>query len=237
VFILTAGVRPCFTPLDFLGFFRFYLDLKMEEVFREYKNSDYEQCEELVNQAWGFDKIFSPEALSSFAKLIYTKGSVLGSNYKMVVEANGRVVGFIFGLNEKSRKPGKNILFRLGLLWKLIWMKGDKPDKSDLLNALQTHEKNRTDIVHRGCSEIVLFVVSKEYQGKGIGKKLWAGFKNMCVESGVKSVIVETNKSGASNFYEKIGFVHLADFNSPLHEFSTKGGQACMYEYKCKNKI
>ena len=206
----------------------------MEEIFREYEDSDYAQCEELVNQAWGFDNIFSPKALSDFAKLIYTKGSVLGSNYKIVAEDNGRVVGFIFGLNEHSSKPGKNILFRLGLLWKLIWIKGNKPDKNDLLNALQVHEKNRTDIVHRGRSEIVLFVVSKEYQGRGIGKKLWSGFKNMCIESGVNSVVVETNKLGASSFYEQIGFMHLADFNSPLHEFATKGGQACIYEYKCE---
>ncbi len=206
----------------------------MTDIFREYTEGDYDQCEELVNQSWGFDKIFSPEKLSDFAKLIYTKGSVLGSNYKMVVEAKGRVVGFIFGLNEKSRKPGIHILFRLNLLWKLLWIKGNKPDKNDLLNALQIHEKNRTGIVHRGRSEIVLFVVSKEYQGKGIGKKLWAGFRNMCVESGVKSVVVETNKRGASSFYEKIGFVHLVDFNSPLHEFATKGGQACMYEYTCE---
>jgi len=206
----------------------------MKEIFREYKTSDYEECEELVNQAWGFDNIFSPKALSDFAKLIYTKGPVIGSNYKMVAEADGRVVGFIFGLNERSRKPGINILFSLGLLWKLIWLKGDKPDKKYLLNAFKSHEKNRTDIVRSGRSEIVLFVVSKEYRGKGIGKKLWSGFRDICIESGVKSVVVETNKLGASSFYEQIGFIHMADFDSPLHEFATKGGQACMYEYLCK---
>lgn len=206
----------------------------MEGIFREYKDSDYEECEELVNQAWGFDNIFSPKALSNFAKLIYTKGSVIGSNYKMVAESDGRVVGFIFGLNEHSIKPGINILFRLGLLWKLIWLKGDKPDKKDLINALQAHETNRTNVAQRGRSEIVLFVVSKEYQGKGVGKKLWFSFRDMCIESGVESVIVETNKLGASSFYEQIGFVHLADFDSPLHEFATKDGQACMYEYFCK---
>jgi ribosomal protein S18 acetylase RimI-like enzyme len=206
----------------------------MEEIFREYKDSDYTQCEELVNQAWKFDKIFSPESLSDFTKLLYTKGSALGSNYKMEVEDNGRVVGLIFGLNENTTKPKNNLLFRLSLLWKLLWLKGNEPNKNDLLNALQTHEKNRTTIVRRGRSEIVLFVVSKEHQGKGIGKKLWSGFKNMCIESGVKSVVVETNKLGASSFYEQIGFIHLADFDSPLHEFATKDGQACMYEYKCE---
>ncbi|MEA2047436.1 MAG: GNAT family N-acetyltransferase [Campylobacterota bacterium] len=206
----------------------------MKEIFREYKESDYKQCEELVNQAWRFNDVFSPKALSDISKLIYTKGSVLGSNYKMVVEVNGKVIGFIFGLNEHADKPGNNILFGLEILWKLIWIKGKKPDKSNLLNALKVHENNRTKIVSRGRSEIVLFVVSKAFQGKGIGKKLWSGFKNICIGSGVTSVIVETNKLGASSFYEQIGFRHLENFDSPLHEFATKGGQACIYDYTFK---
>ena len=68
----------------------------MQEIFREYRDSDYEKCEELVNQAWGFDKVFSPKALSDIGKCIYTRGSVLSSNYRMVVEVDGNVVGFIF---------------------------------------------------------------------------------------------------------------------------------------------
>ncbi|MEA1988335.1 MAG: GNAT family N-acetyltransferase [Pseudomonadota bacterium] len=203
----------------------------MQELYREYRDSDYEKCEELVNHAWGFDKIFSPKALSDIAKCIYTRGSVLGSNYRMVVEVDGNVVGFIFGLNEYARKPRKNLLFGLKILWKLIFIKSNKPDKNDLIDALKVHEKNRAVIVDRSRSEILLFVVSNEFQGKGYGKKLWVDFKDQCIESGVDSIIVETNKLGASSFYEGVGFRFLGDFDSPLHEFATQGGQACMYEY------
>ena len=207
----------------------------MNEIFREYRESDYSQCEELVNQAWGFDNIFLPSSLSDLAKCIYTKGSVLGSNYRMVIEVEGRIAGFIFGLNEYGKKPRKNYLFGLSILWRLIWIKSEKPkNKNDLLSAIKVHEQNRTKIVGRDKSEIILFVVSKEYQGLGFGKRLWSGFKSKCEDSGVSSIIVETNKLGASSFYELLGFRHLGDFNSPLHEFATKGGQACMYKYLCK---
>ena len=207
----------------------------MEEILREYRDSDYLQCEELVNQAWGFDKIFAPEELVNLAKCMYTRGSVLGSNYKMVVEVNGKVAGFIFGLNECATKPGLNILYRLNMLWKLLRVKSEKPkNKDDFINAIKDHENNRTKLVRRGKSEINLFVVSKEFQGKGFGKKLWTGFLADCKDSDVESIIVETNKLGASGFYEQVGFKHLGDFYSPLHEFATKGGQACMYKYICK---
>ena len=207
----------------------------MNQIYREYRESDYSQCEELVNQAWGFDEMFSPSSMSDLAKCIYTKGSVLGSNYRMVVEVEERIAGFIFDLNEYEKKPRKNYLFGLSILWRLIRIKSEKPeDKNDLLSAIKVHEQNRNKIVGRGKSEIVLFVISKEYQGQGFGKCLWSGFKVKCEDSGVSSIIVETNKLGASSFYEFLGFRHLGDFNSPLHEFATKGGQACMYEYLCK---
>jgi hypothetical protein len=56
-------------------------------------------------------------------------------------------------------------------------------------------------------------------------------FKSQCKEAGVSSIIVEANKLGASGFYELLGFRYLGNFNSPLHEFATKRGQACLYEY------
>lgn len=204
----------------------------MEEILRKYRDSDYEQCEELVNQAWGFDKIFAPEELVSLAKCMYTRGSVIGSNYRAVIEVNGKVAGFIFGLNRRSTKPRLNILYRLSMLWRLTRVKSEKPrNKNDFLNAIKDHETNRTQLVPRGKSEINLFVVSKAFQGKGFGKTLWNEFLANCKNRGVGSIIVETNKLGASDFYEHVGFKHFGNFDSPLHEFATKGGQACIYEY------
>jgi len=203
--------------------------------FREYRDSDYESCEALVNNAWGFDKNFKPQEFADVAKCMYTKGSVIGSNFRRVIEANGSVVGFIFGLNEMSLKPKRNLLFGLSMLWRLLLLNGvTLNDKMRLFIAMNTHEINRSKVVARGKSEIVLFVVDPNYQGMGNGKKLLSEFISCCKESGVKSVIVETNKLGASDFYEGVGFKYVSDFHSPLHEYATKDGQACMYEYSCQ---
>lgn len=204
-------------------------------IFRPYQEKDYSQCEILVNAAWSFDTIFQPQALADLAKRIYTQGSVLASNYQRVVEVDSQVVGFIFGLNERAAKPKKRILFQLSLLWRLFRIQCPDPlAKKNLLAAIQTHEKNRSQLVKRGRSEVVLFVVAKQFQGMGFGKQLWGDLKSHCTKSGVESIVVETNKLGAASFYEQVGFRHLADFDSPLHEYASKGGQACMYEYLCK---
>ncbi|MCG7985667.1 MAG: GNAT family N-acetyltransferase [Candidatus Thiodiazotropha lotti] len=202
-------------------------------IIRPYKPSDYEFCEALVNQAWSFDEIFEHADLSALAKIIYTKGSLVSSNYRRVVEDDGRLVGFIFGYNEYVGKPKGKLLFTLQILWRLLTVRGDRPeDTKSLIQAIQEHQKNRAAIVGQGRSEIVLFVVAEEYQGVGVGSSLWCGFESFCKSGNVREIIVETNRMGASGFYEKLGFELIADFDSPLHEYATKGGQACMYEYR-----
>jgi len=205
--------------------------LEHEFIYRKYTLSDYQSCENLVNQAWDFDAIFSSKELSSFAKFIYTQGSVVGSNYQYVVEKDKKVVALLFGLNENLKKPKLNILFRLKILWKYQFMKNQATEKEDLIKALITHGKNKEKIVNKNRSEIVLFVVDKNYQGVGLGQNLWSGFKKSCKQSNVKSIVVETNTLGASSYYEHIGFNHHQNLDSPLHEFATYGGQACIYEY------
>ena len=208
---------------------------EIKPLFRDYENTDYESCEALVNDAWKFDLNFKPQELADVAKCLYTKGSVIGSNYKKVIEANGRVVGFIFGLNEKALKPKRDILFGLGILRRIMFIKRMKfQEKKKLFSNISTHEVNRSNLVGRGKSEIVLFVVDPKFQGYGYGKMLLSDFVIYCKDLGVKSIIVETNKLGASSFYEGVGFKHIGNFSSPLHEYATKGGQTCMYEYKCE---
>ncbi|NOY73411.1 MAG: GNAT family N-acetyltransferase [Gammaproteobacteria bacterium] len=208
---------------------------KIKALFRDYRDSDYESCEALVSDAWKFDSNFKPQELSEVAKCMYTKGSLIGSNFKRVVEINGKVVGFIFGLNEMSAKPKRGVLFGLSILQRILCIKGMAfKDKKKLFIAINTHEVNKSKIVDRRKSEITLFVVDPNYQGVGNGKKLLSEFITQCKKSGVKSIVVETNKLEASSFYAGVGFKHLGDFDSPLHEYATKGGQACMYEYTCE---
>jgi ribosomal protein S18 acetylase RimI-like enzyme len=204
----------------------------MKTVIRNYQKSDYSQCETLVNEAWNFDTIFSPYALANLAKYIYTQGSVVGSNYQKIVEIDGSVAGLLFGYNENGPKTHSSIFYLLAVLWRLLWIKSEKPvGKKELFNAIKIHAQNRLKLVPQHQSEIVLFVISKKYQQQEYGKLLWHGFKEVCQKSNVSSIIVEANKSGASSFYEMLGFKHQGDFESPLHTFATKEGQACIYRY------
>lgn len=207
----------------------------MKAILRDYESKDYLQCESLVNEAWEFDVNFKPQALANIAKQIYTKGSEINSNYMRVAEVDGSVAGFIFGLNENLPRPRGNFVFGLKITAKLLLVKPVLPtSRKEILNAFKTHEINRSELIDRGKSEIVLFVVDEKFKGQGLGKRLWSDFLANCQDSSVKSIIVETNKDGAASFYEKLGFELIGYFNSPVHALAAPEGEACMYEYQCK---
>ena len=206
-------------------------------TIREYRDSDYPICESLVSNAWQFDENFKPKGLADIARCMYTKGSVINANYHTVVEFDNKVIGLLFGLNENTTPPKKSLLFGISILLRILFLFGTPyKEKTRLLKAITTHVENRIKIAKPGRSEIVLFVIDPKHQGKGCGKKMFSKFLSHCEQSGVESIIVETNTLGASSFYENIGFKLMGKFDSPLHEYATKDGQAVMYEYKrpCK---
>ena len=112
----------------------------------------------------------------------------------------------------------------------------DKIELQRFVQAITDHNKNRNTIEPGKASEICLFVVSKEFQGKKVGTQLWERFRDACISSGVDRIRVETNTHGASSYYEKQGFTLVGFFDSPLHALATPGGQAGMYEYACNTE-
>jgi ribosomal protein S18 acetylase RimI-like enzyme len=208
------------------------LDKKMNIKIRNFERSDYDRCEELVNEAWNFDKIIRDKTLIKTALRLYTKGGLCSGNMNLVAVDQDKVVGFLFGYNQLSKtRPKGKIKLALDAIISFNFKSMDKIEKNKFIKALTDHHKNRVDIEPDKASEICLFVVSQDLRGKNIGTKLWEKYRDACIASGVKRIRVETNLFGASSYYEKLGFTLVSNFDSPLHELATPGGQACMYEY------
>jgi GNAT superfamily N-acetyltransferase len=207
----------------------------MEINIRNFEQYDYDRCEELVNEAWHFDINFADKNLSKTALRMYTKGGLCSGNMNLVAVDKGRVVGFLFGFNLLAKtKPRGRIKVTLDATFAFNFKKMNKIERNKFLKSLTDHNKNRAIIESSKASEICLFVVSQELRSKNIGTKLWEKFRDSCIATGVKRIRVETNKLGASSYYEKQGFTLVSDFDSPFHELGIPGGQACMYEYSCE---
>jgi len=204
-------------------------------VIRDYDDRDYPACEDLVGRTWRFAEHFHPSGFCAVAEYWYTRGSVVASNFKRVVESNGQVVGFLFGYNNRrplDSGPARQLVTGFAILTRLLLVRGmSLGAKFALLGMINRHEVNRSEVEKRGASEINLFALEQDFQRQGLGRRLVMQFLDDCKGHGAKRVIVEVNISQASGFYEKCGFVKISEFISPLHEIAAgRGSLAALYE-------
>jgi len=173
--------------------------------------------------------------LATLNEYTYTTGSIALSNFIKVFEVEGKVVALLFAYNENMPVPKhdfQKISSKLKIVKELFVIKNMPfKEKIKILKSMAVHESNKAKLIKHGSSEIFLFVTDPSCQGKGYGKQLLSAFFEYCKNAGVQAVQIETNRLGASTFYEKVGCQLKGDFDSPLHEYTTKGGQACAYEY------
>jgi GNAT superfamily N-acetyltransferase len=197
---------------------------------RDYLPSDYSGCEALVEEAWAFSRLFPAPELGRWALRLYTRGPVLGSNYRKVVEIDGEVVGFLFGWNA-ARKPSSGLLERVAanvaFLAGLACLRRTPIRlKRELLGKLMRHEAARDRIEKRGCSEVHLFVIGAAHRKLGLGRRLLRDFEEDCRSVGAGRLIVEVNLAQAAEFYERCGYGQVGAFESPLHGLASTPGAA-----------
>ncbi|OAN18059.1 hypothetical protein A3K86_03845 [Photobacterium jeanii] len=201
--------------------------------YRQYRDSDYQACEDLVKQAWCFDKHFPSKSMADVLGFFYTSGAPLVSNFSLVAEVEGKVVGFIFGINKGKPQHSIPMSYRVKALSMLAkyWLSPSASwqQKKAVMRDFALHSNNRNALREEWGSELLLFVIDEKYQGAGIGSRMTKAFLQDCRDSGVSEVTVEANRDGASLFYEKQGFEYKGQFDSPLHQRCSNCSEACLY--------
>ena len=76
--------------------------MSLATMIRDFQESDFDGCAHLVNKVWDFDRHFPPSELSNLFLRIYTGSSLAESNFKKVVDENGKISGFLFGKVENQ---------------------------------------------------------------------------------------------------------------------------------------
>ncbi|ESA33493.1 gnat family acetyltraansferase [Leptolyngbya sp. Heron Island J] len=204
-------------------------------MIRNYRESDFEYCQYLVNRVWHFDKHFYPPELAKVFSQIYVASPLALSNFIKVVDVNKKPCGFLFGRVEnlpRRKSDYSGLVGQLKIMSKLFFIPGvSLKRKLSYFHKIYLHETNRRKAENEIDSEILLLVVDPDSQGKGWGKELVNTFIESCVENEVKKVVLETDAESNYGFYNHLGFSVKGDFYSPLlKEFSGKSGKTYIYE-------
>lgn len=182
-------------------------------AFRPYDKGDFEDCTDLSLEAWPVVSDFGDNESARGLVKAYVTNNLCTANYAEVCCDKDKVIGFLIGHvkhfnglhieNSGNAKLFFNYLFgkygkvrkRLQLLFSQMWA-----------TAKTEHICRRFD------GEILLFVVSSDYRGKGIGKQLMHNYLNFAKSNHSNSVFLATDAMCNWVFYEKIGFIKYKEY-------------------------
>lgn len=74
-------------------------------ILREYQKTDHQALENIVREAWKYDRFCSPKTAAKMAK-VYLSSCLTNQTFTKVAEINGEPVGIIMGKDIENHKCG-----------------------------------------------------------------------------------------------------------------------------------
>jgi GNAT superfamily N-acetyltransferase len=186
----------------------------MDYYFRKYLQTDIIRCAQLSVESWpAVFKLTDKDNAYKFMEL-YIAICLLDSDYvEVCCDDQNNVIGLMFGsiLHRKSlKKEGvkRSALFRDYINGKY----GNINNKYWFIISFFITEFKVWLYCKKFQSQVVLFIVDKRYQGKGIGKTLMSRYLESVKKKNIKSVYLYTDIESNWMFYENFGFKRHKSF-------------------------
>lgn len=182
-------------------------------IYRDIMKSDYETIKELIGEAFGFSDFIKDKQLLDIVLSGYLQDCILDTSFSKVATKDDKVIGFILGnaKNDKNRiiNLNESLEFDNNTI-ELIMNNAENQilfkEFLKIPDAYKDIIKGKEDMF-QGC--ILLFVVSKESRGLGVGKTLVKYLSDYMKSMDVKSLYLFTDSRCNYGFYDSQNFNKL----------------------------
>ena len=203
--------------------------------YREINATDLEQIERLVAKTWDSRELKENPKLGIRLARAYLYACLARHSYSRIAVVNGRIAGLLLGRHNGSPARFGRLRWRLRSLWNrwllLSSRRGIDNQLSDLEISQMDHQLLRNCHMHFD-GELILFLVSDECRGLGIGHSLLQDFDCYMRAAGAEEYFVFTDTSCNVEFYEHHGFVRLGEIEyRPAFSGDDWSGTFYLYGY------
>jgi len=205
--------------------------------YREISKADHARIRKLVSQIWNLERFCSDAKLLESGLRIFLRGCLMTSNYSQIAEEDGEVVGFILGRTDKDYSAFRKVFQHLpATVWatlKFVVRNRSQQKIRGFVRVIMTsYKKLLNSVDKRFDGELVLFVVGKRFQGRGIGKTLMNRFFETCRKKELRSIRVFTDTQCNYGFYDHNGFRRLHELETDAQMLEgTLSLTIFLYEY------
>lgn len=205
-----------------------------EILLREYREEDNKSLENIIREVWQYDRFCSPKVAAKMARA-YLNSCLVNQTFTRVVVVDGTPVGIIMGKNIKKHKCPLSLRIKWLKSVASLFVSKECRRISKIFGGVEEIDKELLSTCgkdYRG--ELAFFAISKNCQGKGLGRKLFQSAVDYMRSQNISEFYLFTDTSCNYPFYEHLGLQRRCEKKLVIDVNGEKGDMTFfIYDYGC----
>lgn len=199
-------------------------------TYHQVTEEDFDELALLLSNQWATPEIRDNPVAMKHSGLMSLFYFMVHHTFTCVAEDNGKVIGLLI-CTDINKRPFDMKYAKL-LIGEVAYMICNPETRDDGLawgEYTQLAQALEDSCVHGIDAELELFVVAPEYQGQGIGKRMFRSMVKYYKLSGIKNFFLHTDTACTYQFYDRIGMKRIGTLKSDVRSADVDGIEMYIY--------
>lgn len=206
-------------------------------IFREYQKADQKALENVVREAWQYDRFCSPKTAAKMAK-VYLCSCLTNQTFTRVAVIDGAPVGIIMGKNIAKHKCPLSLRIKWIKSILSLYLSKEGREISKIFECVQGIDKELLSTYNKDYKgELAFFAINEKCRRKGLGRKLFQTVVDYMKSQDILEFYLFTDTSCNYPFYEHLGLNRRCEKKQIIDVKGEKGDMTFfIYDYQIKEK-
>ena len=180
-------------------------------IFRDYREEDRQALENIVREAWKYEKFCSPKIAAKLAK-VYFNSCLTNQTFTKVAVADQIPVGIIMGKNTQKHKCPLTLRMKWLVSLLSLCMSREGRRVLNIFSSVNGIDKELLTVSRKDYKgEVAFFAVDTKYRGIGLGRRLFQTLIDYMKSQNITEFYLFTDTSCNYQFYEHLGLVRRGE--------------------------
>lgn len=209
------------------------MNMNEKIVLREFQKSDRPALENIVREAWKYDRFCSPKTAAKMAK-VYLNSCLINQTFVRVAVIDNEPVGVIMAKDIQNHKcPLSLRIAWLRSVIGLLFLKEGR-EISKIFDCVQGIDKELISRCRKDYKgELAFFAIREKCRGYGLGREMFQTVVNYMKAQKIDEFYLFTDTSCNYPFYEHLGMKRCCEKRQVIDAHGEKGNMTFfVYEYQ-----
>lgn len=202
-------------------------------ILREYQTADQQALENVVREAWEYDRFCTPKTAAKMAK-VFLNSCLINQTFTRVAEIDGVPVGIIMGKDIQKHRCSLSLWVKWLASLLSLFLSKEGRETSKIFRCVQKVDQELLSACKKDYKgEVAFFAISEKCRGKGLGRKLFQTVAAYMRSRNISEFYLFTDTSCNYPFYEHLGMKRCGEKKQTISVLGQKGEMTFfIYEYR-----